>query len=172
MEFSFSTSLACTREPVTPVPLIRTLEVNPDAGGRWRAGLAKEGSRALAAPFPARPGPTLRQLSGGGDVATLELHGENFHAGLKVWFGDVEAETMYRYGGGASLRPRQWTRGAPVISSRWCHCGPNPVPHPQEPAVPGVRGARRGHLRQRLALAAHTHHGGGEPGARRRPLLP
>uniref|UniRef100_A0A8C6HSG7 Recombination signal binding protein for immunoglobulin kappa J region-like n=1 Tax=Mus spicilegus TaxID=10103 RepID=A0A8C6HSG7_MUSSI len=53
--------LACTREPVTPVPLISTLE-----------------------------------LSGGGDVATLELHGENFHAGLKVWFGDVEAETMYR----------------------------------------------------------------------------
>ncbi|XP_011367650.1 recombining binding protein suppressor of hairless-like protein isoform X2 [Pteropus vampyrus] len=60
VEFSFSTSLACTREPVTPVPLIRTLE-----------------------------------LSGGGDVATLELHGENFHAELKVWFGDVEAETMY-----------------------------------------------------------------------------
>ncbi|KAM7125746.1 recombining binding protein suppressor of hairless-like protein isoform 3-T3 [Molossus nigricans] len=61
VEFSFSTSLACTREPVTPVPLISTLE-----------------------------------LSGGGDVATLELHGENFHSGLKVWFGDVEAETMYR----------------------------------------------------------------------------
>nr|XP_023405636.1 recombining binding protein suppressor of hairless-like protein [Loxodonta africana] len=65
VEFSFSTSLACTREPVTPVPLISTLE-----------------------------------LSGGGDVATLELQGENFHAGLKVWFGDVEAETMYRYRGG------------------------------------------------------------------------
>ncbi|XP_074174142.1 recombining binding protein suppressor of hairless-like protein isoform X1 [Rhinolophus sinicus] len=61
VEFSFSTSLLCTREPVTPVPVIGTLE-----------------------------------LSGGGDVATLELHGENFHAGLKVWFGDVEAETMYR----------------------------------------------------------------------------
>ncbi|XP_067564350.1 recombining binding protein suppressor of hairless-like protein [Pseudorca crassidens] len=61
VEFSFSTSLACTREPVTPVPLISTLE-----------------------------------LSGGGDVATLELHGENLHAGLKVWFGEVEAETMYR----------------------------------------------------------------------------
>uniref|UniRef100_F7FYG2 Recombining binding protein suppressor of hairless-like protein n=1 Tax=Monodelphis domestica TaxID=13616 RepID=F7FYG2_MONDO len=61
VEFSFSTSLACTQEPVTPVPLISTLE-----------------------------------LSGGGDVATLELLGENFHAGLKVWFGDVEAETMYR----------------------------------------------------------------------------
>ncbi|XP_070935003.1 recombining binding protein suppressor of hairless-like protein [Macaca nemestrina] len=66
VEFSFSTSLACTLEPVTPVPLISTLE-----------------------------------LSGGGDVATLELHGENFHAGLKVWFGDVEAETMYRYGVGS-----------------------------------------------------------------------
>ncbi|XP_021094675.1 recombining binding protein suppressor of hairless-like protein isoform X4 [Heterocephalus glaber] len=61
VEFAFSTRLACTREPVTPVPLICTLE-----------------------------------LSGGGHVATLELHGENFHAGLKVWFGDVEAETMYR----------------------------------------------------------------------------
>ncbi|XP_007530956.1 recombining binding protein suppressor of hairless-like protein [Erinaceus europaeus] len=61
VDFSFSTSLSCIHEPVTPVPLISTLE-----------------------------------LSGGGDVATLELHGENFHAGLKVWFGDVEAETMYR----------------------------------------------------------------------------
>lgn len=51
--------------------------------------------QALAtAPTPSRP-----KLSGGGDVATLELHGENFHAGLKVWFGDVEAETMYRYRG-------------------------------------------------------------------------
>lgn len=37
VEFSFSTSLACTREPVTPVPLISTLEVNPGAAGRWRA---------------------------------------------------------------------------------------------------------------------------------------
>ena len=27
----------------------------------------------------------------------LELTGENFTANLKVWFGDVEAETMYRY---------------------------------------------------------------------------
>ncbi|XP_019492590.1 PREDICTED: recombining binding protein suppressor of hairless-like protein [Hipposideros armiger] len=113
VEFSFSTSLSCTLEPVTPVPLISTLE-----------------------------------LSGGGDVATLELHGENFHAGLKVWFGDVEAETMYRYG---------------TLS---------PVPHPQEPAVSGVRGAGRSRLQQRLALAAYTYHSGGEPGAGRQPLLP
>ena len=26
----------------------------------------------------------------------LELNGENFGSNLKVWFGDVEAETMYR----------------------------------------------------------------------------
>ena len=36
------------------------------------------------------------QLNGGGDVAMLELTGEHFTANLKVWFGDVEAETMYR----------------------------------------------------------------------------
>lgn len=39
---------------------------------------------------------TLSQLTGGGDVAMLEVQGEYFHAHLKVWFGDVEAETMYR----------------------------------------------------------------------------
>lgn len=39
----------------------------------------------------------LLQLTGGGDVAMLEVHGEYFQANLKVWFGDVEAETMYRY---------------------------------------------------------------------------
>lgn len=35
-------------------------------------------------------------MNGGGDVAMLELTGEHFTANLKVWFGDVEAETMYR----------------------------------------------------------------------------
>ncbi|CAL1264020.1 unnamed protein product [Larinioides sclopetarius] len=35
-------------------------------------------------------------LNGGGDVAMLELNGENFTPNLKVWFGEVEAETMYR----------------------------------------------------------------------------
>lgn len=35
-------------------------------------------------------------LNGGGDVALLELSGENFTANLKVWFGEVEAETMFR----------------------------------------------------------------------------
>lgn len=35
-------------------------------------------------------------LNGGGDVAMLELTGENFTPSLKVWLGDVECETMYR----------------------------------------------------------------------------
>ncbi|XP_061486579.1 recombining binding protein suppressor of hairless-like protein [Rhineura floridana] len=39
---------------------------------------------------------TSLELTGGGDVAMLEVQGEYFHANLKVWFGDVEAETMYR----------------------------------------------------------------------------
>lgn len=33
----------------------------------------------------------------GGDVAMLELTGECFTPNLRVWFGDVESETMYRY---------------------------------------------------------------------------
>ncbi|KAK3754603.1 hypothetical protein QZH41_019963, partial [Actinostola sp. cb2023] len=46
---------------------------------------------------PVTPVPIVNhlQLNGGGDVAMLELTGENFTANLKVWFGDVEAETMY-----------------------------------------------------------------------------
>ncbi|KAK3568018.1 hypothetical protein QTP86_028609, partial [Hemibagrus guttatus] len=38
------------------------------------------------------------QLNGGGDVAMLELTGQNFAPNLRVWFGEVEAETMYRCG--------------------------------------------------------------------------
>ncbi len=30
------------------------------------------------------------------DVAMLELTGQNFTPNLRVWFGDVEADTMYR----------------------------------------------------------------------------
>ena len=37
-------------------------------------------------------------MNGGGDVAMLELAGENFGPKLKVWFGEVEAETMFRCG--------------------------------------------------------------------------
>lgn len=46
VEFSFNTSLACPREPVTPVPLISALEVNSGPEGTRGAGegaLAPEG---------------------------------------------------------------------------------------------------------------------------------
>lgn len=39
---------------------------------------------------------SCEQLNGGGDVAMLELTGQNFAPNLRVWFGEVEAETMYR----------------------------------------------------------------------------
>ncbi|XP_030634933.1 recombining binding protein suppressor of hairless-like protein [Chanos chanos] len=39
---------------------------------------------------------TALELNGGGHVAMLELHGENFSPHLKVWFGNMEAETMFR----------------------------------------------------------------------------
>ncbi|XP_062976203.1 recombining binding protein suppressor of hairless-like protein [Elgaria multicarinata webbii] len=47
---------------------------------------------------PVSPVPliTALELTGGGDVAMLEVQGEYFYANLKVWFGDVEAETMFR----------------------------------------------------------------------------
>ena len=47
---------------------------------------------------PITPVPSVQHLhlNGGGDVAMLELTGECFTPNLKVWFGDVEAETMYR----------------------------------------------------------------------------
>lgn len=47
---------------------------------------------------PVTPVPIVNalNLNGGGDVAMLELTGDNFTPQLQVWFGDVEAETMYR----------------------------------------------------------------------------
>ncbi|XP_048464481.1 recombining binding protein suppressor of hairless-like protein [Rhincodon typus] len=62
VEYTFSESLAQLHIPVTPIPVINSLELN-----------------------------------GGGDIAMLEVQGESFSPNLKVWFGDVEAETMYSY---------------------------------------------------------------------------
>ncbi|CAG7834087.1 unnamed protein product [Allacma fusca] len=47
---------------------------------------------------PITPVPIVHSmnLNGGGDVAMLELTGENFGPTLKVWFGEVESDTMYR----------------------------------------------------------------------------
>ncbi|KAI6074085.1 Recombining binding protein suppressor of hairless-like protein [Aix galericulata] len=98
VEYTFSESLACAREPVSPVPLIAALQfllawgVHRGCcpvpwGSAWGGGTGQS-SRCRNALPP--------QLTGGGDVAMLEVQGEHFHAHLKVWFGDVEAETMYR----------------------------------------------------------------------------
>ncbi|KAG7236878.1 hypothetical protein INR49_000182 [Caranx melampygus] len=43
-------------------------------------------------PFPVITG---LEVNGGGHVAMLEIHGENFSPHLKVWFGNSEAETMF-----------------------------------------------------------------------------
>jgi len=47
---------------------------------------------------PVTPVPLVHnlQLNGGGEIAMLELTGENFNPNLSVWFGDVESKTMYR----------------------------------------------------------------------------
>lgn len=57
-----------------------------------------EGNGPVRSPITPVPIVNNLQLNGGGDVAMLELTGEHFTANLKVWFGDVEAETMYRCG--------------------------------------------------------------------------
>ncbi|XP_054473141.1 recombining binding protein suppressor of hairless-like protein [Anoplopoma fimbria] len=44
-------------------------------------------------PFPVITG---LEVNGGGHVATLEVNGENLSPHLKVWFGNSEAETMFR----------------------------------------------------------------------------
>ena len=47
---------------------------------------------------PVTPIPVVNgvKLSGDRDFHMLELWGEDFTADLKVWFSDVEADTMYR----------------------------------------------------------------------------
>ncbi|KAJ7370605.1 hypothetical protein OS493_031341 [Desmophyllum pertusum] len=53
-----------------------------------------EGNGPVRSPITPVPVVSHLQLNGGGDVAMLELTGEHFTANLKVWFGDVEAETI------------------------------------------------------------------------------
>ncbi|KAK4471794.1 hypothetical protein MN116_005190 [Schistosoma mekongi] len=47
---------------------------------------------------PVTPVPTVRDMrvNGGGDVAMLEIIGENFSPRHQVWFGDVPTQTFYR----------------------------------------------------------------------------
>lgn len=47
---------------------------------------------------PVTPVPLVRDIrvNGGGDVAMMELIGENFSPRHQVWFGEVPAQTFYR----------------------------------------------------------------------------
>ena len=55
-----------------------------------------EGMGPVSAPVTPIPVIEGLKLSGGVDLTMLEITGENFTPDLKVWFSDVEAETMYR----------------------------------------------------------------------------
>uniref|UniRef100_A0A8C6SJU0 Recombination signal binding protein for immunoglobulin kappa J region-like n=1 Tax=Neogobius melanostomus TaxID=47308 RepID=A0A8C6SJU0_9GOBI len=50
--------------------------------------------QSAVSPFPAV---SALEVNGGGHVAMLEIHGENFSPHVKVWFGNHEAETMFKY---------------------------------------------------------------------------
>ena len=66
----------------------------------------------ISCPITPVPVVSRLELNGGGDVAMLELTGQNFTANLRVWFGDVEANTNYRYSVGSpcttSVLATQW----------------------------------------------------------------
>ncbi|CAG7819048.1 unnamed protein product [Allacma fusca] len=55
-----------------------------------------EGTGPVDTPITPVPIVQSLNLNGGGDVAMAELTGENFGPTLKVWFGEVQCDTMYR----------------------------------------------------------------------------
>lgn len=55
-----------------------------------------EGMGPVSVPITPIPVVEGLKLSGGSDLTMLELSGENFTPDLRVWFSDVEADTMYR----------------------------------------------------------------------------
>ena len=55
-----------------------------------------EGMGPVSVPITPIPVVTGLKISGGRDLTMLELSGENFSTDLKVWFADVESDTMFR----------------------------------------------------------------------------
>ena len=55
-----------------------------------------EGMGPVDVPVSAVPIVDSVQVSGSNELTMLELSGENFSAELKIWFADIEAETLYR----------------------------------------------------------------------------
>ena len=48
---------------------------------------------------PVTPIPVVRDIRviGGDDLQMLEIHGDGLTPDMRVWFADIEADTMYRY---------------------------------------------------------------------------
>ncbi|KAM9758394.1 recombining binding protein suppressor of hairless-like protein isoform 3-T5 [Menidia menidia] len=55
-----------------------------------------QGLACIQTPISPFPVITGLEVNGGGHVAMLEVDGENFSPHLKVWFGNSEAETMFK----------------------------------------------------------------------------
>ncbi|CAF0712051.1 unnamed protein product [Brachionus calyciflorus] len=55
-----------------------------------------EGMGPVEEPISPVPVVNYLRLNGNTEIAMLELVGENFTPNLRVWFGDIEAETAYR----------------------------------------------------------------------------
>lgn len=86
----------------TPCPKEPNKEMIND-GASWTIISTDEASYSFheamgPARTPLTPVPVVHSLdcNGGGEVASLELSGENFNPYLKVWLGDVEADTIFR----------------------------------------------------------------------------
>ncbi|KAM4714515.1 recombination signal binding protein for immunoglobulin kappa J region b isoform 1-T1 [Anableps anableps] len=93
-EYTFYEGMGPVHSPVTPVPVVESLQVpsEQDAFSQNKSRHSEDLAPVLELVWSCLP----LQLNGGGDVAMLELTGQNFTPNLRVWFGDVEAETMYR----------------------------------------------------------------------------
>ncbi|MEQ2189463.1 hypothetical protein GOODEAATRI_025578, partial [Goodea atripinnis] len=91
-EYTFYEGMGAVQTPVSPVPVVESLQVttNQTYNSILLTLVCHSGSFKM---FLCPP-----KLNGGGDVAMLEVTGQNFTPNLRVWFGDVEAETMYRCG--------------------------------------------------------------------------
>ncbi|KAM6895178.1 recombination signal binding protein for immunoglobulin kappa J region b isoform 1-T1 [Lycodopsis pacificus] len=89
-EYTFYEGMGPVHSPVTPVPVVESLQVDTEHKPGPSVGSVLFISESLLSDL------LCLQLNGGGDVAMLELTGQNFTPNLRVWFGDVEAETMYR----------------------------------------------------------------------------
>lgn len=91
-EYTFYEGMGPVPTPVTPVPVVESLQVCTQPFFTEK----KLFNSKLVLYFFFTFFYVHVKLNGGGDVAMLELTGQNFTPNLRVWFGDVEADTMYR----------------------------------------------------------------------------